>query len=188
MDNQLIVGVLTLREPTVFRNSYECARWYQDVEVPTGMYEVVGHWDHTMDRLKGYSVTLRGKVVGSDFTSLWCGMPIPGAPDGINRDVGKEATHVIPGWYSGYCWALGLMGDELYSRMPERYALAPEYEPVWVDFIGIDGAQVRTAAIVRRGAYPKYKEHTYVTREGVTRTHAAGIDVAHEEALREVVA
>ena len=84
------IGTFVLRETTVFRNTYETAAWYQNVEVQAGEYDAmltVGSGSRWV------VVALPGKVVGSYFGALWAGVPINGR--GQDEDLGKDASHCL---------------------------------------------------------------------------------------------
>lgn len=87
------IGTFILEAPHVFRNRYEVAAWFQDVEVQPGMFEV---WAYTHGgpmapgpdgRLPHGSWTVRGMtgmVVASNFDALFCGYVAA-----VNRDKDK---------------------------------------------------------------------------------------------------
>ena len=80
------MGVYVLTEPKVFRNNYECAAWYQDVEVPAGEYPMIGVFEAGV--LQWIVVGFTGTITGSDFTSFFGGNSFGKAK--VDEDKGKE--------------------------------------------------------------------------------------------------
>lgn len=84
------VGTYLVDEPVTYVNHYECAAWYQEVEVQPGEYQVYAWIEN--DHVKHFCVTLPGIVTASDFTAHYCGVRIG---DKRNHDIGRAAHHTI---------------------------------------------------------------------------------------------
>ena len=88
------IGVFRLTEPREFTNHYETAAWYQTILVEPGDYDVFLYTN-------GYpwvTVSMEGRVVKSDFTSLFGGVAF-GKPK-IDEDKGEIRKHVMQ--YNAY--------------------------------------------------------------------------------------
>lgn len=161
------IGTFILEAPHVFRNGYEVAAWYQDVEVQPGEFEV---WAYTHGgpitpgpdgRLPhgSWSVRgMRGLVVRSNLDALFGGNVIV-----QNRDRDKGAIADVR-FYGGYLYDLaqGIAehGGRL-TQIPARVVLAPDIEARldgWYDSTEWNPETRRYDRTVRRPMY-----HLYLT-------------------------
>ena len=104
------VGWYTLHEKRVFRSTFECAAWYEDVEVQPGTYDVLAYptWTNIGHALY---VQAEGMVTGAYFGSLYGGRaigPDRGGPERIGK-IAKASIRLAP-----YCRA----GEETFSIDP----------------------------------------------------------------------
>jgi len=84
------IGWFHVNEETVFTRYYEVAAWYTNIEVQPGWYPVYQEKPGA-----DFFVEMPGVIVGSDFTSLFCGNRVGSK---VNEDVEKEDTYVLSGW------------------------------------------------------------------------------------------
>jgi len=84
------IGWFHVNEETVFTRTYEVAAWYTNIAVQPGWYPV-----YQQRPGEDFFVEMPGVVVGSDFTSLFCGNRVGSK---VNEDVGKEDVYVLSGW------------------------------------------------------------------------------------------
>jgi hypothetical protein len=103
--DQRRIGRFILRAPHVFRNTYEVAWWYQDVEVPPGEYQVWAHshggrlvdMDGRLQLSGGWTVReMEGVVVRSCFDALWGSYPVSRNRD---QDQGQRTHARLDGGY-----------------------------------------------------------------------------------------
>lgn len=115
------IGTFILEAPHVFRNRYEVAAWFQDVEIQPGEFEVCaytfgepmrpdgnGRLPHGAWTVRG----LMGVVVASNFDALFAGNVIVPNRD---RDRGAAAEVQFAGGYL-YDLARGIVEDG--GRLP----------------------------------------------------------------------
>lgn len=74
------IGTATLRETKTFRNSYETASWYTDVEVPAGTVTDI--------RTDGYWIIV-GRGEGTIVSSYFVNRVFTSSSAKVNEDVGK---------------------------------------------------------------------------------------------------
>lgn len=131
------VGMFVLRNPEVFRNTYETASWYRDVEVQAGEYPVIADVETETGAVidfPGLQVKLPGKVVGSFFvSSLWGHY----GKAKINEDVGKEDAYH---WRS-YAHSVA---HRILEGKEERIILFPHVVAKQVEFQKSDGTTGHT--------------------------------------------
>ena len=85
------VGTYRVGADEVLHNaSYECAAWYQDIEVQPGEYPVYAYIQE--GRVKYFLVTLPGIVVASDFSSHFGGVRYG---SNVDKDKGQPGTYHI---------------------------------------------------------------------------------------------
>ena len=157
MDKQ--IGWYHLKEAKIFRNDFETAAWYEDVEIPAGCYPImvmdyrVLHFDdeararfngQVEGHIRSVYVPMNGTIKSDNFQSLFYGMPI-GEPYDSGKHAGKPARHVMQVYM--YSVAESVLKD------PETpYELFPEFE-----------------AREERGTYngKEYVSHSIYVREDV---------------------
>lgn len=140
MANTTNIGTFhLLKDHTFCDRGYECAAWYQNIEVKAGDYPLYIHNYTERERENGiligcYSgadvgyVALDGVVTGADFGARFYGVPIGG--DNSERYIGREDTY----HWSAYLYSIaGYVhdGGMLCDSDGEPYAcieLNPEYE------------------------------------------------------------
>lgn len=93
----LPVGTITIDTATTYRQTYECAAWYQEVIVAPGTYPVVAYPGSGNDR---FHARLAGVKGGSDFGTRLCGRPI--GSDGMDEGRGDPMEY---GLYLGDSYA-----------------------------------------------------------------------------------
>jgi hypothetical protein len=71
---------------------YECAAWWQDIEVAAGEYPVYAHIEQ--GHVKRFVVTLPGVIVEDNFQSLFGGMPIGNSYDTKKNAGGAAHYHI----------------------------------------------------------------------------------------------
>ena len=85
------VGTYTVAAVEVLHNaSYECAAWYQDIEVQPGEYPVYAYIQE--GRVKYFLVTLPGTVAASDFSSHFGGVRYG---SNVDKDKGQPGEYHI---------------------------------------------------------------------------------------------
>lgn len=137
------IGWYVLKEDTIFRdNSYQCAAWYQDINVPAGQYPVYSYgycYDNKLDDLS-IVCKLDGIVTQSDFSSHFGGVRYGNK---VDEEKGKKSTYIL----SPYAHALArwiLKGDS-------NYELLPEFEAREIRFTSsIDGEEHTTYGIFKK--------------------------------------
>jgi hypothetical protein len=93
MAQRIECGFYHLAETKVFHYAgYECAAWWQDVEVEAGDYPVFAVIEE--DTIRWFLVTLPGVVVADNFQALYCGTRI-GKPYDEAQNAGKGAEYHI---------------------------------------------------------------------------------------------
>lgn len=97
------IGWFNLKEDKVFRNTYECAAWYEDVLVKAGRYpvsvydfRVLKHEDPKYNnRIQGHIggtyTDMEGTIVSDEFGARYFGMPISDYDN--NQNAGKPSRH-----------------------------------------------------------------------------------------------
>lgn len=103
MNKATQIGWFTLKEDRIFRNTYECAAWYEDVLVKAGRYPVLvhdfrvaEHNDPIFNRaIKGHIdatyVRMDGTIVSDEFGARYFGVPV-GDYDN-SKNAGKPSSH-----------------------------------------------------------------------------------------------
>jgi hypothetical protein len=87
----LQIGTYRVAEPTKFTQHYETAAWYRNIEVQP--CEVPARLTLQEGRAEWIGATVKGKVVGSDFTSLFGGLRVGAGK--VNEDVGEDAEYHV---------------------------------------------------------------------------------------------
>ncbi len=141
------IGWFHLGLDTVYRNSFEFAAWYEDVEVKAGRYpiEVIDYSEDSSHRVNGYIgsayVTMPGTIVSDYFASHYCGVPI--SDYDTNKNAGKESSHTM------HVYLYELASSVLYGT--EFIELLPEYEAREIKFT-YGGQEDTTQGIFRKDA------------------------------------
>lgn len=125
------IGWYTLKADKIFRNTYECAAWYEDVLVKAGKYPVLvydfrilKHQDPKFDgciegHIGGTYTHMDGTVISDDFGGRYFGVPISDYDN--TQNAGKPASHSMMAYM--YEVAGSVLND------PESpWELFPEYE------------------------------------------------------------
>lgn len=131
MNKATQIGWYTLKEDEVFRNTYECAAWYEDVLVKAGKYPVYVYdlrihqsdnpkYNRKIDGHVGSaSVYMEGVVVSDEFGSLFCGVPISNYDN--KKNAGKpSACSMRPYLYD--------VARSILCDAESPFELFPEYE------------------------------------------------------------
>lgn len=103
MNKATQIGWFTLKEDKIFRNSFECAAWYEDVLVKAGRYPVLVY-DLRVSKsddpvlngvIKGHIgmtyTHMDGTTVSDEFGARFCGVPIGSYDNRKNAD--KPSSH-----------------------------------------------------------------------------------------------
>ena len=97
------IGWYNLKEDMIFRNTYECAAWYEDVLVKAGKYPVMVYdfrvlkrdnpdFNSRIDGHIGCTYTcMSGKITSDEFGARFCGVPV-GDYDN-SKNTGKPSYH-----------------------------------------------------------------------------------------------
>lgn len=160
------IGWYTLKADRVFRNTYECAAWYEDVLVKAGKYpmfvygfRVLEHQDPRFDRkIEGYIggtyTHLDGTVVSDEFGARFFGVPVGNYDN--SKNAGKPSSHSM----MVYMYEVA---DSVLNDPESPWELFPEYvaraiQGEW------DGNPFTTHAIYKAGngrATKKYYADIY---------------------------
>jgi len=146
MDNKIHVGYYNLQDKKVFTKHFSYARWYENIEVEPQQIPVYGEFKYhecspedkgkKLKDFPGITFSVEGTIVGSDFTSCFCGNPI--GKGKIDEEVGKKSRY----HQQAYCHAVA-------SNILEgkgNIELLPEFEARRIDFI-YDGKPNHTYGI-----------------------------------------
>ena len=133
------------------QNRFECAAWFETVEVPAGKYPIFGEYEYSekekcfTNEIEDNSIycMLDGIILDDNFQSLYAGLPI-GEKYDIFQNRGKE-TQVTLRPYA-HKIASDLVEDGFYENKVE---LLPEFEAKAIYF-EFDGMQQKTYGIVRK--------------------------------------
>lgn len=134
MTTKVQIGTVTVQAGTEYTHQYECAAWHKTMRVTetvtVPIMGIVGAGGKVKD-WPGPSYTVAGRVVSSDFTSLWGGMPISGAQSQIDRDLGEPDTYTACGYAHAMAKSI-LEGGSLNVTLQGFQAIEVHFEyPVW---------------------------------------------------------
>lgn len=141
------IGWFNLALDTVYRNDFEFAAWYEEVEVKAGRYpiEVYDYREDSNHEVEGHIrsayVTMPGTIVSDYFAGHYCGVPISGYDTGKNA--GKESSHTMQTYL--YDLASSVLDGTDFIE------LLPEYEAREIKFT-YDGKEHVTHGIFRKAA------------------------------------
>ena len=125
------IGWFTLKEDTIFRNTFECAAWYEDVLVKAGRYPVEVYElhvrEHTDAKYNGRLevsvnsayVGMEGIIVSDYFGGQYFGVPI-GSYDS-NKNAGNPSVHTM----SPYLY---MIAESIFNEAESPWELLPEFE------------------------------------------------------------
>lgn len=125
------IGWYTLKADRVFRNTYECAAWYEDVLVKAGKYPVFVHDLRVLEHqdpkfngkieghIGGTYTHLDGTVVSDEFGARFFGVPV-GDYDNF-KNTGKPSIHSM----MVYMYEIA---DSVLNDPESPWELLPEYE------------------------------------------------------------
>ena len=125
------IGWYTLKEDKVFRNTYECAAWYEDVIVKAGRYPAVVYDFHILKhdnpkynnrvkgRINGTYIHMDGTIVCDEFGGRYFGMPISNYDNGKNA--GKPSSHSMMIYMHD-------LADSILNDSESPWDLLPEFE------------------------------------------------------------
>lgn len=142
------IGYFHLAQDTVFRNTFEFAAWYEDVNVKAGKYpiEVTDYREsarHEGNEVDGYIgsayVTMPGTIVSDYFASHYFGMPI--SDYDTQKNAGKKSM------YRMHVYLYEMAHDMLDGS--KEYELFPEYEAREIHFT-YDGEKGTTYGLFRK--------------------------------------
>lgn len=131
MNERIQIGWYTLKADKIFRNTYECAAWYEDVLVKAGKYpvfvydfRVLDHQDPIFNgRIEGHIggtyTHMDGTVVSDDFGARFFGVPV-GSYDST-KNAGKPSGHSM----MTYMYEVA---DSVLNDQESPWELLPDYE------------------------------------------------------------
>lgn len=125
------IGWYTLKANKVFRNTYECAAWYEDVLVKAGKYPVYVHDFRVLKHdnpkfngqieghIRGTYTHMDGTIVSDEFGARFCGVPV-GDYDN-SKNAGKPSSYSM----MAYMYEVA---DSILNDPESSWELLPEYE------------------------------------------------------------
>ena len=131
------IGWYNLKEDKVFRNTYECAAWYEDVLVKSGKYPVLVYDLRVLKhdapkyngRIKGHIdatyVRMDGTIVSDEFGARFCGVPV-GDYDNY-KNTGKPSRHSMMTYMYD-------VADSILNDSESPWELLPEFEAREINF------------------------------------------------------
>lgn len=140
------IGTLTVPEDYQVQKTYECAAWYRNLKLTPGTYDVMATIDQ-FGRFEHVCAAIPGVVVGSNFSSYFCGNQISARYD---SDLGEEDTY----YWQPYAYSLASAilepnyGRSWQPSVSMQFNLSPEFEAYWSYFVW-DGSQKRSATFRR---------------------------------------
>lgn len=146
------IGWYSLKEDNIFRNTYECAAWYEDILVKSGKYPIFVHdfrilnhdnpdINNMVDGHIGAAyVHMNGVIVSDEFGARFFGVPVG---DYDNRkNAGKPSTHsMVTYMYS--------VAGSIINDLNSPFELLPEYEARAIHG-ELDGKPYTTHAIYKK--------------------------------------
>lgn len=126
------IGFFELKEDKVFRNTYETAAWHQDILVSSGIYPIYGEVKNTdlTPRMSPGQIEdtslfskLEGRVVSSDFSSLFFGNTIA---QKINENVGEQSVHVVNPYAHSIALSI-IKGEETKFKLNDDFHARKSY-------------------------------------------------------------
>lgn len=146
------IGWYNLKEDRIFRNTYECAAWYEDVLVKAGKYPVVVYDFRVLthdnpdfnSRIEGHigtvSVHMSGTIVSDEFGARFYGVPV-GDYDNT-KNAGKPSRYSV----MAYMYSVA---DSVLNDAESPFELFPEYEARAIHG-ELDGKPFTTHAIYKK--------------------------------------
>ena len=146
------IGWYDLKEDKVFRNTYECAAWYEEVLVKAGKYpalvynfRVSKHDDPKYNgRIEGHIgaayVRMDGTIVSDEFGARFCGVPV-GDYDNY-KNAGKPSSHSMMTYMYD-------VADSILNDSESPWELLPEFEAHEINF-EYDGKNCTSYGIYKR--------------------------------------
>lgn len=120
-----------MKEDKIFRNTYECAAWYEDVLVKAGRYAVLVYsfrvlkydnekYNNMIEGHIGGTYThMDGEIVSDEFGARYFGMPIGDYAN--SKNAGKPSSHSMMAYI--HCVA-----DSILNDLESPWELLPDYE------------------------------------------------------------
>lgn len=131
MKDSTQIGWYNLKEDRIFRNTYECAAWYEDVLVKAGKYPMVVY-DYRVrksnnpnynNEIEGHIgsvyIQMNGTVFYDEFGARFCGVPVGGYDN--TQNVGKPSSHNMQVY-------MYIVADSIINDNESPFELFPEYE------------------------------------------------------------
>ena len=149
------IGWYNLKEDKIFRNTYECAAWYEDVLVKAGKYPIFVYDLRVLkhdnlkfnNRIEGYIdgtyTTMDGTVVYDEFGARFFGVPI-GDYDNT-KNAGKHSNYRMMTYIYN-------VADSILNDPESPFELFPEYEARAIHGER-DGKSFTTHAIYRKNEW-----------------------------------
>lgn len=159
------IGWFVLHEDMEFRNTYECAAWYENVLVKAGKYPMEVDDYKIRERedgreVDGYigqvTVELPGTITSDEFGALFYGVPV-GTYDNY-KNKGKESAYYFHQYLYGIANAILHPVDSIYASGKYSFELLPEYEAKEYHF-EYDGEDVELWGIFEKGGDVDEKQH-----------------------------
>ena len=131
--NKTQIGWYNLKEDKGFHYAdYECAAWYENVEVKAGKYPVFVYDYRVLDKdgeigghVNSAYVSMPGTIVSDYFGTLFCGNPISDYDE--KKNAGKSSEYKT----SSY---LFMIADSILNKPDCPWELLPEYEAREIKF------------------------------------------------------
>lgn len=125
------IGWYTLKADKVFRNTYECAAWYEDVLVKAGKYPVLVYDLRVLKHenpefngkieghIGGTYTNMEGTVVSDEFGARFFGVPVGNYDN--RRNAGKTTSHSM-------MFYMYEVADSVLNDPESCWELFPDYE------------------------------------------------------------
>lgn len=140
------IGTYHLKEDKVFRNTFECAAWYEDVLVKAGDYPIYVLDCKTLEDgeirsypVDGAYVEMEGAVKSDYFGGQFCGKPIGGDYDST-QNAGKSSNHSLFSY-------LVFVAYSILHEADSPWELSEQYEAREIPFTDIKGQPKTTYGI-----------------------------------------
>lgn len=184
------IGWYTLKADKVFRNTYECAAWYEDVLVKAGKYPVVvydlrvlEHQDRKYNgmiegRIDGTYTHMDGTIVSDEFGARFFGVPV-GDYDN-SKNAGKPSSHSM----MVYMYEVA---DSVLNDPESPWELFPEYAAKAIQGEW-DGKPYTTHAIYKAGSSGAAKKYYADIYHAGSDTHITIGEYSEKELEKSILA
>ena len=118
-----LIGYMILSDATTYTNLFECAAWYEKIQVPAGKYPVFATVKN--GEVDDIWYSLPGTITSDYFQPLFCGNRI-GSQYDIFKNTGKATVH--RGSFRAYSLAKNILEGQA------SFELSPEFEAREIHF------------------------------------------------------